>query len=200
MNRLNLTSVLALLFPLALAGPLRCANPASQQDRVTPKFCGGEPDFDLVPNEDTAVRVAAAVLYSGATGEESEQERRLAANLRVGGVWVVSGVSPEGKQTNAPQVEIARKEGFIIKIREPDGRTREGDIVPNELAAVRFAEAVLSPIYGRKHIERERPFRAVQKDSQTWSVKGTLPKGFAGGTALVEISREGRILTICHWK
>ena len=72
--------------------------------------------------------------------------------------------------------------------------------VPDELTAIRIAEAVWIPIYGRKQIEEERPFVAALSDG-VWTVTGTLPKGYVGGTAIAEISKEsGSILRISHGK
>ena len=83
--------------------------------------------------------------------------------------------------------------------------------VPNSEAAVAIAEAVLIPVYGRKKIESERPFKATLKDD-IWTVGGTLycsngkpatdkPPTCLGGVAVVEISRkDGRIISMVHYK
>lgn len=80
------------------------------------------------------------------------------------------------------------------------------DCVPDAKTAVRIAEAVLIPVYGEKHVIRERPLTA-RLDGDRWIVKGTLPKGrrageiVAGGTAMAEIARrDGRILDVYHLK
>lgn len=85
------------------------------------------------------------------------------------------------------------KEGYV-----PDGGT-----------AVKIAEAVLIPVYGKKQIESERPFTAKLKDD-VWTVYGTLrcPDGkggttthCAGGVAEVQISKaDARILSMVHDK
>ena len=74
--------------------------------------------------------------------------------------------------------------------------------VPNEKTAILIAEAVLYPIYGEKKIKSERPFKASLKNG-VWIVEGTFnkPKGWLGGVALVEISKEsGCILRVIHEK
>src|SRR6266850_2616183 len=70
--------------------------------------------------------------------------------------------------------------------------------VPDEKTAIRIAEAVLSPIYGEDKIRNEKPFVASLKRG-VWTVQGSLPKGWAGGVAIAEISKsDGRILRVSH--
>jgi len=81
--------------------------------------------------------------------------------------------------------------------------------VPNSTTAVIIAEAVLVPVYGKKKVESERPFKATLEDS-IWTVDGTLHcsdgKGgvttdCVGGTAEVKLSKvDGRILKMIHYK
>ena len=70
--------------------------------------------------------------------------------------------------------------------------------VPNAQTAIRIAEAVWIPIYGEKLIEGEKPFRA-ELNGETWVVRGYMPKGMKGGTAVAEIAKlDGRILRVVH--
>ena len=71
--------------------------------------------------------------------------------------------------------------------------------VPDETTAIKVGEAVAIAQYGEKTIAEERPFRA-RLYGDTWVVKGTLhPKGAAGGTAVVKISkRDGAIVFLTH--
>jgi hypothetical protein len=74
---------------------------------------------------------------------------------------------------------------------------REG-FVPNEQTAIRIAEAVLIPIYGEEDIRSQRPFRAALARG-VWTVTGTLPPRFLGGTAIVRLAKsDGRILFVIH--
>jgi hypothetical protein len=75
-------------------------------------------------------------------------------------------------------------------------------LVPTADVAKKIAEAVWAPIYGKEHIEEEKPFRAVLTNNQVWVVQGSLPKGYTfGGTAYIEINkRDGRILKVIHGK
>ena len=81
-----------------------------------------------------------------------------------------------------------------------------GGFVPDQQTAVLIAETVLTPIYGRKHIESERPFTA-RLHGNRWIVKGTLSKArsadqiVVGGTAVAEIDKaDGRIIAVYHLK
>lgn len=68
--------------------------------------------------------------------------------------------------------------------------------------AKKIAEAVWVPIYGKKHIEEEKPFQAILSNDGVWVVQGSLPKGHdLGGTAYIEINKlDGRILKVTHGK
>lgn len=70
--------------------------------------------------------------------------------------------------------------------------------VPTAEVAIGIGEAVLAPVYGAEVIRSQRPFRAELK-GDIWTVEGTLPEGYAGGVAIVEISRsDGTILRMSH--
>ena len=79
-------------------------------------------------------------------------------------------------------------------------------VVPDAETAVVIAEAVLTPVYGRKQVGSEKPFKATLK-GETWEVEGSLhcerlgggPHDCVGGVALVDISkRDGRVTRITH--
>jgi len=72
--------------------------------------------------------------------------------------------------------------------------------VPDEKTAIRIAEAVLEPIYGKEVFEFQRPFKATLKDG-LWTVEGTVPKEMTGGAAIVQIWRsDARIEAVVHSK
>lgn len=76
---------------------------------------------------------------------------------------------------------------------------RDG-FVPDETTAVRIAEAVLIPVYGEEKIKNERPFKAILR-KDIWIVEDSLPEGWLGGVAIVEISKkDGRIYRMSHGK
>ena len=81
--------------------------------------------------------------------------------------------------------------------------------VPDEATAIKFAEAVVAPIYGQQHIISERPFTA-ELNSDVWTVTGTLHCGnqnssltarCVGGVAEIKMSAvDARILSVSHGK
>ena len=85
--------------------------------------------------------------------------------------------------------QVTSQNGFIPK----DG------FVPDAKTAVAIAEAVLIPIYGKEQINSEKPLKANLKDG-IWTVQGSLPKGWDGGTAVVKIAKQdGRIIFVTHY-
>jgi hypothetical protein len=88
----------------------------------------------------------------------------------------------------------------------PGYRPKTG-FVPDSKTAVAIAEAVLIPVYGKEHIESERPFNATLKQD-VWTIEGTLncfdvkrakTTDCDGGVAVVKISKDdGRILYMLH--
>ena len=81
--------------------------------------------------------------------------------------------------------------------------TPKNGFVPDSKTAIAIAIAVLSPIYGRDTIEKERPFKATLENG-VWFVEGSLPwawLGAVGGVAEAEISqKDTRILRVSHSK
>jgi hypothetical protein len=85
----------------------------------------------------------------------------------------------------------------------------KGGFVPDKETAVKIAEAVLIPVYGKTQIESEQPFDASLKDG-VWIVSGSLncgndkhgkPNVCVGGVAVVRISKaDGRIIDMIHYK
>ena len=74
----------------------------------------------------------------------------------------------------------------------------DNGFVPDNQTAIRIAEAAWIPVYGEEHIANEKPFVA-ELWGETWHVRGTLPKGAVGGTAIAEIAKlDGRILRVVH--
>jgi NTF2 fold immunity protein len=85
------------------------------------------------------------------------------------------------------------------------------DYVPIAETAIAIAEAVLVPVYGKKLIESERPYKAAL-NGETWHVSGTLhcagggsqtdmPPVCVGGVAIVDISeQDAHIISMTHYK
>jgi hypothetical protein len=76
---------------------------------------------------------------------------------------------------------------------------KEG-IVPTAEIAVRIAESVLYNIYGKEHIEEEKPF-FVNLENDIWLIEGRLEDDYKGGVAYIEIRKSnGEILKVTHGK
>jgi hypothetical protein len=85
------------------------------------------------------------------------------------------------------------------------------DYVPSSETALAIAEAVFIPVYGKKVIESERPFKATLKDD-VWTITGSLycPEGrpqserlpsCVGGVAVVKISKiDAHVISMTHYK
>jgi hypothetical protein len=92
------------------------------------------------------------------------------------------------------------------QVGSPDGVSPKRGFVPNTNVAVAIADAVLIPVYGKKVIDAERPFKAVL-NGNVWTVTGSVrcdgPPGAVcpGGAAEVKISkRTGQILFMTHYQ
>ncbi len=73
--------------------------------------------------------------------------------------------------------------------------------VPDAETAIKVAVAVWEPIYGKKEIAGEKPYKASLDAHGVWIVEGSLPKGMHGGVAVAEIEKDnGKILRISHGK
>ncbi|MFC5475686.1 YbbC/YhhH family protein [Paraherbaspirillum soli] len=72
--------------------------------------------------------------------------------------------------------------------------------VPSSEIAIKIAVAIWEPIYGREAIAQQKPYQAMLKNG-IWVVEGSLPKDYAGGTAIAEIAKDdGRVLRVSHGK
>ncbi|MHB8519951.1 MAG: YbbC/YhhH family protein [Limisphaerales bacterium] len=97
---------------------------------------------------------------------------------------------------------------IVVAAAEPakhSAKPKEG-FVPDAKTAIKIAVAVWDPIYGRKEIAREKPYRAHLDTNGVWIVEGSLPNGWfgspvLGGVAIAEIAKsDGRILRVSHGK
>ena len=98
---------------------------------------------------------------------------------------------------------------LLIAAASAQSSAPKDGFVPDSITAVKIAEAVLTPVYGKEKVESERPFKA-ELEAGIWTVHGTLHcsdgKGgttthCVGGTAEVQLSqKDGRILKMIHYK
>lgn len=99
------------------------------------------------------------------------------------------------QRTDDPAVLYARR----IIAQEKTYRPPAG-YVPDSEAAVSMAIAVLTPIYGKKDIDAEKPWHTGLKDG-IWTVVGTFngPGAGGGGEAMIQLDKKtGAILFVGH--
>jgi len=71
-------------------------------------------------------------------------------------------------------------------------------IVPDEMTAVKIAEAVFPPVFGENQVAKFVPYHARFEDG-VWIVYGTLKKGSMGGTPMLRIQKkDAKILEVWH--
>jgi len=111
--------------------------------------------------------------------------------------------SPASYSQTLPEPNIARADISTDIIPASSGQSNykpKNGYVPNEQTAISIAVAVWIPIYGKATIEAEKPYKATLKKG-VWTVTGSLPEGYIGGTAEASISRDsGCILRVIHSK
>ena len=87
-----------------------------------------------------------------------------------------------------------------IVVPERRGFKPEKGYVPDAKTAIAIAVAAWIPIYGKKHIDGEKPYNAELKDG-IWRVTGTLEKPKLGAWRRRRYRRKtARILKIVHGK
>lgn len=71
--------------------------------------------------------------------------------------------------------------------------------VPDEVTALKIAEAVAIAQWGEKQIAAERPFKARLRGS-VWTIRGTLhSEGIPGGTAVIKLNKvTGAVMFAIH--
>jgi len=73
-------------------------------------------------------------------------------------------------------------------------------VISNAKIAKAIALTYLIPIYGEATVRHEMPFTAAL-NNEVWTVNGTLPPGWIGGTAQILLcQRNGMVLSIIHFK
>lgn len=73
---------------------------------------------------------------------------------------------------------------------------KEG-FLPDEETAIAVAEIILTKIYGSDQIKEQRPFFANLKGDK-WEISGSLPANKVGGTAYIELKKNGQVVRLSH--
>jgi hypothetical protein len=109
---------------------------------------------------------------------------------------VVGAESGKKVKSNDPKVE-ARDSSKKNVGAENNYKPKDG-YVPDAETAIAIAVAIWNPIYGKKQIEEEKPFKASLSNG-VWTVHGSLPEGCVGGVAIAEISKDDcKVLRVIH--
>ncbi|HEY4837019.1 MAG TPA: NTF2 fold immunity protein [Candidatus Acidoferrales bacterium] len=181
------------------------------------------PPEGFVPNSETAVRIAEAMLIARYGERRVESAKPFSSHLK-DGIWHVeeplnlppgpgNGITIEVYKEWL-EVQVSKLDAHIISVTVgltnpvPGENPIEG-FVPDSRTAVKIGEAVLVPVYGKAQIESELPITAKLK-RDTWMVSGTLncpdsagrkSDSCDGGVAYVQISKaDGRIIAMSHGK
>ena len=71
-------------------------------------------------------------------------------------------------------------------------------IVPDEVTAVKIAEAIFEPIFGLERVNKFLPYHA-HLDDGIWTVYGTLGPESLGGTPQLTIQKkDGKVIRVWH--
>jgi hypothetical protein len=72
-------------------------------------------------------------------------------------------------------------------------------IVPDEPTAVKIAEAMFPPVFGADEVAKWEPYHARLDKDGVWTVYGTLPSGWKGGTPMLRMRKyDGQVLEVWH--
>lgn len=72
--------------------------------------------------------------------------------------------------------------------------------VPDDTTALKIADAILTPIYG-KDLNWQKPYSVKLIGDTTWIVTGRFPKNAIGGVAHIEIRKSDcKIIRVTHGK
>ncbi|HWP31982.1 MAG TPA: NTF2 fold immunity protein [Fimbriimonadales bacterium] len=173
------------------------------QGEVREKYINGThyviPKDGFVPNAETAIRIAEAVWIPIYGKDEIEKQKPFRTTMK-DKVWTVTGtLSDKNNSGNVLIAKISKVNGKIILVSlGKNPYVPKSGFVPDAATAKRIAEAVWIPIYGKKQIEKEKPFRS-RLENNVWMVLGTAPEYVLAGEAIAEISKnDGRILHVSH--
>jgi hypothetical protein len=109
-----------------------------------------------------------------------------------------TGVAPE---ENIQQTDyVINKTLSSNDYSEIESISPQNGLVPTADIAFRIAESILNEIYGKEHIEKEKPF-SVNLENDIWLIEGHLEDGYEGGVAYIEIRKgNGEIVKVTHGK
>lgn len=88
----------------------------------------------------------------------------------------------------------------LLLLYLPNTSIGNPNLIKTKAKAIRLAKIVWIPIYGRRLINKEAPFKATLVNDSIWQVVGTLHSK-KGGTAYIELQKsDGKVLKVTHYK
>lgn len=136
----------------------------------------------------------------GRTAEISHKRdiERRAQSMRISSVIVLLALAATDLSLTYAAEQVGQQE--LKESESTPGYQPADGFVRDEATAIAIAVAVWGPVYGKKNIAKEAPYRATLKNG-SWTVTGTLPKERVGGIATAVIDRmTGRIINMYHTK
>jgi hypothetical protein len=116
---------------------------------------------------------------------------------------LVLALPPVGAQLSPKEQRQLYESAANEHVREATAKKRPNallsrEAVPSEDIATQIHAAVASSVFGKEHIESQRPFKAV-RSGRFWVVFGTLTPPSLGGTAVTVIrASNGEVLRVLH--
>jgi len=104
-------------------------------------------------------------------------------------------------EQKAIEIEYIRDRSLSINDNiNYDGYIPEEGFVSTPEIAIKIAESILIPIYGKEKIEEQKPF-LINLENDIWIIEGNSHEIIEGGTAYIEIDKiSGKILKVFHSK
>lgn len=85
---------------------------------------------------------------------------------------------------------------FLACKQRVDGRPQVAGLIPNQETAIKVAEAVWLPIYGKKMYD-EAPFNASLTENGNWLVLGSTYGKHGGGELMIILQpKDGKIIFV----
>jgi len=71
-------------------------------------------------------------------------------------------------------------------------------VIPDEVTAVKIAEAILPPVFGDEEVSKYKPYHATLREG-IWTVYGTLKPNARGGTPMLSVQKiDAKVIEIWH--
>jgi hypothetical protein len=89
----------------------------------------------------------------------------------------------------------------LIEKENPELNIGTELILKDSITAIHVAEAILFNKYGKKQIERQKPYTIFFIQDSYWVVEGSLPKNTKGGVFFIILdARNSKVLKLKHGK